>query len=167
DHIRHRRKYVQGELGADESFYFRGPAGQLNLRAQNLMLFIQLAEGIDDTTWMYHLRRSDYTRWFRDAIKDESLAAVTAGIEAQREITPAESRRLIKGAIQERYNLPVASSTPVRQGDAATTYRESSTSEAVHLPSPRGQGRYHARQGYAKAVPLQGATATTVAQQRV
>ena len=40
DHIRHQCKYAQGELAADESFYFRGPAGQLNLRAQNLMLFM-------------------------------------------------------------------------------------------------------------------------------
>ena len=115
DHIRHRRKYAQGELAADESFYFRGPAGQLNLRAQNLMLFMQLAEGIDDATWMYHLRRGDYTRWFRDAIKDEDLAAITAEIETQAELAPAESRRLIKAAIQERYTLPAASPTSVRQ----------------------------------------------------
>ena len=115
DHIRHRRKYAQGELAADESFYFRGPAGQLNLRAQNLMLFMQLAEGIDDATWMYHLRRGDYARWFRDAIKDEDLAAITAGIETQATLTPAESRRLIKAAIQERYTLPAVSSTSIRQ----------------------------------------------------
>src|SRR5205823_13585190 len=33
---RHRRKYAAGELGPDKSFYFRGPEGKLNLRAQNL-----------------------------------------------------------------------------------------------------------------------------------
>ena len=33
---RHLRKYAQGELGPDRSFYFRGPEGKLNLRAQNL-----------------------------------------------------------------------------------------------------------------------------------
>jgi len=36
---RHQRKYAEGDLGADKSFYFRGPAGALNLRAQNLTLF--------------------------------------------------------------------------------------------------------------------------------
>ncbi len=35
---RHRRKYAEGELGPDRSFYFRGPDGKLNLRAQNLQL---------------------------------------------------------------------------------------------------------------------------------
>ena len=43
EHRRHVRKYATGELGEDKSFYFRGPAGQLKLRAQNLVLFIQLA----------------------------------------------------------------------------------------------------------------------------
>jgi hypothetical protein len=51
----------------DKSFYFRGPAGNLNLRAQNLVLFNQMAEGVDDETWLYHLRRGDHSRWFREA----------------------------------------------------------------------------------------------------
>src|SRR6185295_14791664 len=37
DHRRHRRKYAEGDLGPDKSFYFQGPDGKLNLRAQNLM----------------------------------------------------------------------------------------------------------------------------------
>jgi hypothetical protein len=71
---RHRRKYAEGEIEPERSFYFRGPEGTLNLRAQNLLLFQQLAEGVDDATWLHHLRRGDYSRWFRDAIKDEALA---------------------------------------------------------------------------------------------
>jgi hypothetical protein len=43
----------------------------LNLRAQNLTLFLQLVDGIDDATWLHHLRRGDYSRWFRDVIRDE------------------------------------------------------------------------------------------------
>src|SRR5439155_1140228 len=33
---RHSRKYAEGNLGPDRSFYFRGPDGKLNLRASNL-----------------------------------------------------------------------------------------------------------------------------------
>src|SRR5262249_21649395 len=40
---RHVRKYAEGELGEDRSFYFRGPKGALNLRAHNLSTFLQLA----------------------------------------------------------------------------------------------------------------------------
>jgi hypothetical protein len=34
ERIRHLRKYSVGELGEDKSFFFRGPAGKLNLRSQ-------------------------------------------------------------------------------------------------------------------------------------
>ena len=71
---RHARKYSEGELGEDRSFYFRGPDGALSLRAQNLSLFLQIAAGVDDGTWLHHLRAGDYSAWIRDAIKDEDLA---------------------------------------------------------------------------------------------
>ncbi|MFO1431788.1 MAG: HAD family hydrolase [Candidatus Competibacteraceae bacterium] len=106
EHQRHRRKYAEGALGADKSFYFRGPQGKLNLRAQNLALFTQLAGGIDDTTWLYHLHQGDYSRWFREAIKDDELAAAAAQVEQQPELPPAESRARIKDSIEQRYTLP-------------------------------------------------------------
>jgi hydroxymethylpyrimidine pyrophosphatase-like HAD family hydrolase len=106
EHRRHVRKYATGELGEDKSFYFRGPTGQMNLRAQNLALFIQLAEGVDDETWMHHLRIQDYSRWFREAIKDEDLASEAAGVERQTGLAPGQSRELIKAAIERRYTMP-------------------------------------------------------------
>jgi hypothetical protein len=60
-HKRHTRKYAEGDLGEDRSFYFRGPDNKLNLRAQNLMLFLQMADGVDDITFEHHLRRGDYS----------------------------------------------------------------------------------------------------------
>ena len=106
EHRRHVRKYATGELGEDKSFYFRGQDGQLNLRAQNLALFIQLAAGVDDETWLHHLRSGDYSRWFREAIKDEGLAAEAVGVESQTGLDPRESRELIKAAIERRYTMP-------------------------------------------------------------
>ena len=106
EHRRHVRKYATGELGEDKSFYFRGPAGQLKLRAQNLVLFIQLAAGVNDETWTHHLRNRDYSRWFREAIKDEGLAAEAAAVEADASLPPEDSRRLIRAAIERRYTLP-------------------------------------------------------------
>jgi len=103
DRRRHLRKYAEGELGPDRSFYFRGPDNKLNLRAQNLVLFSQMADGIDDETWMHHLRRGDYSRWFRQDIKDEDLAAEAEAVERQAGISPEESRRRIRAAIDARY----------------------------------------------------------------
>ncbi len=104
--LRHSRKYAEGELGEDKSFYFRGQEGSLNLRAQNLVLFLQLAEGVDDGTWLYHLRAGDYSRWVRDAINDEELADEIAGIETDESLDPTESRMKVKAAIERRYTAP-------------------------------------------------------------
>ncbi|HWO72483.1 MAG TPA: HAD-IIB family hydrolase [Dehalococcoidia bacterium] len=109
-HRRHRRKYAQGDVGPDQSFYFRGPKGRLNLRAQNLVLFTQLAEGVDDETWTYHLRRGDYTAWLRDVVKDEELAKTAEGLE-KRQLPPKRSRDILIDAIGSRYTLSSTSST--------------------------------------------------------
>jgi len=103
---RHRRNYAIGELGPENSFYFRGPHDTLNLRAQNLSTFLQLAEGIDDETWNYHLSRGDYSRWFREAIKDDELADDAAQYERPDALSPRESREGIKGAVERRYTAP-------------------------------------------------------------
>jgi hypothetical protein len=102
---RHGRKYAQGELGEDKSFYFRGPDAKLNLRAQNLALFVQLADGVDDQTGVYHLEQGDYSRWFRDAIKDEDLAEETAQIESLEGLSAVDSRGRIRRAREQRYTL--------------------------------------------------------------
>ena len=108
---RHSRKYAAGELPPERSFYFRGPDDKMNLRAQNLMLFLQLADGVDDETWEFHLQEGDYSRWFQECIKDENLAAVAQRIEKLR-LTPKESRGLIRTAVEQNYTLP-ASRMPV------------------------------------------------------
>jgi HAD superfamily hydrolase (TIGR01484 family) len=104
---RHSRKYAEGNLGPERSFQFRGPEGKLHLRAQNLVIFLQMADGVDDDTWMFHLRRQDYSKWFREGVKDDSLACEAERIEtAQRDAPAAESRRAIRQAIERRYTLP-------------------------------------------------------------
>lgn len=103
---RHVRKYVAGELGPDKSFYFRGADGRLNLRARNLQSFVELAEGVDDETWRHHLERAEYSRWFRDAIKDDDLAAEAEGVERNPALNPAASRAAIRAAIERRYTAP-------------------------------------------------------------
>jgi hypothetical protein len=110
---RHSRKYAEGNLGADRSFHFRGPAGKLNLRAQNLVLFLQLADGVDDETWEFHLRRGDYSLWFRDAIKDPALAEEAATVERDESLPPADSRKTIRGLVEARYTLPADRPTGV------------------------------------------------------
>jgi HAD superfamily hydrolase (TIGR01484 family) len=103
---RHQRKYAVGELGEDKSFYFRGPDGKLNLRAQNMNLFAQLAEGLDDETWNFHLAQADYSRWLRETIRDQDLAEVVGNVEKDRTLGPKESRQRIIEAIRKHYTAP-------------------------------------------------------------
>lgn len=110
---RHRRKYAEGEMPPERSFYFRGPQGKLNLRAQNLLLFMQLADGIDNETWQHHLRNGDYARWFRQAIKDDQLAAEADRIASLSNVSPVESRTLLRAAIERDYTLPTTGALPV------------------------------------------------------
>ena len=100
---RHKRKYAEGRLEPDRSFFFTGPEGKLNLRAYNLTMFIQMAEGVDIQTWLHHLRQGEYSKWMREAIKDEDLAAEVMEIEKNQETEGLETRRQIIEAINKRY----------------------------------------------------------------
>ncbi|HEV8309377.1 MAG TPA: HAD hydrolase family protein, partial [Methylomirabilota bacterium] len=101
-HRRHIRKYAEGELPPERSFYFRGPAGQLRLRAANLTRFCELAEGVDEATWAHHLRGREYSAWMGQVIKDPELAAEVATLE-EMSLPPADSRRRVMEAVRRRY----------------------------------------------------------------
>ena len=110
---RHHRKYAEGELPPEKCFYFQGPDGNLKLRAQNLMIFLQLADGVDDGTWEYHLHQGDYEQWFRDSIKDDALAASAKRIADLTGVSPRESRQMIREAVEQDYTLPATRPLPV------------------------------------------------------
>lgn len=78
----------------------------MNLRAQNLTSFCELASGVDDDTWVFHLRRGDYSAWIAAVIRDDDLAEEVAAVEQASHLPPLESRRLVRDAIGERYVLP-------------------------------------------------------------
>jgi HAD superfamily hydrolase (TIGR01484 family) len=105
ERIRHHRKYAEGHMRY-RSFFFRGPDNRHNLRAQNLAIYSQIAEGIDEKTWLFHLHRGDYSRWFRGAVKDRYLADQVEQIERRRDLSGSDSRKLIRSLIEARYTLP-------------------------------------------------------------
>jgi hydroxymethylpyrimidine pyrophosphatase-like HAD family hydrolase len=101
-------RYAEGELGAERSFYFRGPNCALNLRAQNLTVFVQLAAEIDDGAWEFHRHAGDYSNWFRTTIEDGDLADEAAKIEQDRTLDAQESRKRIADAVARRYTALAA-----------------------------------------------------------
>ena len=104
---RHLRKYAEGELPEDRSFYFRGPEGKLNLRAHNLILFMDLGR----RRRRRHLAVSPAPR------RDLALAAAgnqgrgrwptqAAAIERNQQLDAAASRRKMRELIEATYTLP-------------------------------------------------------------
>jgi hypothetical protein len=71
-------------------------------------MFLQIGEGVDDVTWEHHLRSGDYSSWFRTAIQDDDLAREAAAIEGDRSLSPRDSRKRMKEAIERRYTAPAA-----------------------------------------------------------
>jgi HAD superfamily hydrolase (TIGR01484 family) len=105
ERLRHLRKYAEGDLGP-KSFLFRGPHGRLKLRASNLVSFCDLAAGVDDETWLFHLRGRHYSDWLSLVVKDEDLAREVASIERATDLSANQSRQLVRDAIDRRYTLP-------------------------------------------------------------
>ncbi|HEY3592962.1 MAG TPA: hypothetical protein VGL13_03780, partial [Polyangiaceae bacterium] len=62
--------------------------------------------GVDEKTWLFHLKRGDYSSWFRSQIKDDMLAHQAEDIEKQHGGNADASRAAIRQAIEERYTLP-------------------------------------------------------------
>jgi HAD superfamily hydrolase (TIGR01484 family) len=103
DGQRHQHSYYEGDMDEEMQFVFRGQKKAMSLSTANLKEFIKTAEGIDDGTWMYHLRQHDYSAWFRDIIKDKELSAEIEAIERTQDLSAAKSRELIIGHIHARF----------------------------------------------------------------
>jgi hydroxymethylpyrimidine pyrophosphatase-like HAD family hydrolase len=100
-HKRHVKKYATGRLPPERSFRFRGPEGALDLVAHNLETFTMLAKGVDEATWLHHLRNGDVARWLREQIKDPELADEVAALAIRDD--GVDTRRTALEAIARRY----------------------------------------------------------------
>ena len=109
---RHVRKYAEGELPEERSFYFRGPQSKLNLRAPNLVTFTELADGVDADTWLFHWQRGDVSGWLRRCVKDEELTDQVRELERRVPDDAKASRKAVRELIEKKYTLPAEGSGP-------------------------------------------------------
>jgi hydroxymethylpyrimidine pyrophosphatase-like HAD family hydrolase len=103
---RHRRKYMEGGIPEQRSFYFTGPDRTFNLRAQNLQVFVQLAERVDSATWEFHRQAGDFSRWIGTSVKDRKLARAIALVERDARLGTDEARAQIRQLVEARYAPP-------------------------------------------------------------
>ena len=109
---RHVRKYAEGALPEERSFYFRGPDKKLNLRAQNLIVFTDLADGVDADTWLYHWQRGDVSGWLRRCVKDTELTDEVRTLEKEVRDDANASRKAVRELIERKYTLPAENARP-------------------------------------------------------
>ena len=105
-HKRHAGKYAVGDVGEWRSFYFRGPRKTLNIRARNVMEFLDVSANIDDSVWLHHLRARDYSAWFRYGHQDNELARQVMKIESNSGLGAQESRQRVAHEVRLRYTIP-------------------------------------------------------------
>ena len=73
-------------------------------------MFIDIGDGVDADTYIFHLRNGDFDQWMRSSIKDESLADEIANIAANADLSVAEARKLVRVAVEQRYTAPASPS---------------------------------------------------------
>jgi HAD superfamily hydrolase (TIGR01484 family) len=106
DRRRHLRKYAEGSLGDDRAFWFRGPENKLKLRAQNLITFLDLADGVDEETWLHHWQKGEISDWLRRCVKDDELADNVAAVEREARDDATHSRERVRELIEAQYTAP-------------------------------------------------------------
>jgi HAD superfamily hydrolase (TIGR01484 family) len=107
---KHKKKFAEGRLPDEQSFVFRGPRGKLHLRAYNLVTFLELAEGVDDATWLHHLKGHDYSRWLREHVQDAELARQVEAIEKGHLKDVPGGRAAVRKVVEAWYSPPGAES---------------------------------------------------------
>ncbi len=100
---RHQHSYYEGDIDEDLQFEFRGKNNQFSLATGNLNEFMKTAQGIDDETLLHHLSQRDYSKWFRDIIKDDELSTEIEFIERTQDLSPERSRQLVFEHINRRF----------------------------------------------------------------
>ncbi|MBB3205602.1 hypothetical protein FHS27_001406 [Rhodopirellula rubra] len=103
---RHQHSYYEGVMDEELQFVFRGVDNRMSLATGNLKEFIKTASGIDDETWIHHLKHGDYSTWFRDIIKDPEVADEIATIERNTGLPAKDSREMIADHILKRFKPP-------------------------------------------------------------
>jgi hydroxymethylpyrimidine pyrophosphatase-like HAD family hydrolase len=80
-HVRHLRKYTEGQLPDERRFFFRTPDGRLAATAESLGGFLHAVSRVGEDVLRFHATRGDFSRWLLDVLTDRELGRQLAKIE--------------------------------------------------------------------------------------
>jgi hypothetical protein len=102
-HIRHLYKYLDVPLPKQKRFYFRTDKGYLGTEAASLFEFKELLPRLPLASLEYHQTRGDFTRWIREALGDETLAAQLEKLAHREPINGEALRQALLERVTDRY----------------------------------------------------------------
>lgn len=104
-HVRHWHKYARSQLPVHQRFYVRSPRGATGSVAGNLAELHRELVLCGPDVIEHHTRGRDFSRWVRDVMRDEELAAAMSDVEALAggSLSTEDIRARLLRAIEERY----------------------------------------------------------------
>jgi len=100
-HHRHSGKYVAGDVGAWHAFHF----STLGQSASNLTEFLSLSTRLEDGALCDYMNAGDFSKWFREVIRDDVLANKTHLVEIDPRLAPQDALEQITRLVQSRYHI--------------------------------------------------------------
>jgi hydroxymethylpyrimidine pyrophosphatase-like HAD family hydrolase len=93
EHVRHLRKYAEGQLAPERRFFFRDRDGRLVATAESLRGFRDVLGTVDDAVLRDHAGRGDFSRWLRDVFANAPVSRQLAKIERRARATEMQELR--------------------------------------------------------------------------
>jgi hypothetical protein len=82
-HVRHRRKYADSRVAADQRFLFRDPDGHVVATADSLGACRRVVATLPGRVLAHHAGRGDLSRWVLDVFGDRTLGHQIRKLEAR------------------------------------------------------------------------------------
>lgn len=116
-HVRHRTKYFDVPMPEADGFLFTRNGEAVAGPARTLKDFVWLLASSSPEVLEGHARRGDFSRWIRNVLRDNLLAAIVAEVEHQHQLGKIQDLQSeLANRIRERFDLPPQFCPPVTKG---------------------------------------------------
>jgi hydroxymethylpyrimidine pyrophosphatase-like HAD family hydrolase len=114
-HVRHRTKYFDVPMPEGDGFLFTRNGEPVAGPARTLKDFVWLLTSSSPEVLEGHARRKDFSRWIKNVLRDNRLAAIVSEVEHQYQLGKIHDLHSeLANRIQERFDLPAQFCPPVR-----------------------------------------------------
>jgi hypothetical protein len=139
-HVRHRRKYADAPVRAEQEFVFTRAGRPTGRRARAVRELLSALPELETDVVRGHLERGDFHRWIEDVFGDHELGETIRCLERGK---VANAREALRYAIAQRYceGPQVTSQDSIQPSQAAFMFDESVVSLEGRSPLKPGRDR--------------------------